>query len=886
MAHRLPLGGLLLLSTALSSPALAQNAQPAQPAEAPTEEKVEVSMSGASLAPEIVVRGRSVSNPARATPQVVAVLSTADIARAGDGDVAGALTRVTGLSVVGGGFVYVRGLGDRYSMALLNGSPLPSPEPLKRVVPLDMFPTNVVASVVVQKSFSPNYPGEFGGGVINLTTKAIPEKPYFEVGFSTSGDTFTTGKVGYTHYGSKWDWTGANWGARDVPKLLQSALTSGSLITPGANFSSAQLQALGMGLNNSATSVVQRNSSLPVNMAGDINWGAVFDVGETRLGVIATMSYSNSWHTREATQQFSGGAKLNPDVSYTAVRSDNQIVLNGMLGVGAEFGRHKVRITNLIIRDTLKLSKLAKGYDALSDSAENSVMKQETAWYEKQLINSQAVAELRFGDVSLDLRGSAASSSRKAPYERSFSYAYDKTVGDYINDLRSVNQSARISFSDLSEKVYSGAIDLAWKVPSATPLSLSAGYAYSDTKRNSSRRDFRFLPDGSLNSAAAQMRPDYLLSDYSIQTNNIFLTETSGQAGAAAFEAGLRVHGAYAQAEVQALDTVRINGGVRFEKGEQYVQPLNLFNSTDLTFLTPTRINKSYWLPALTVTWNVTDKVQWRVAGSKTVARPQFRELARQVYQDTDSDRQFFGNPFLKDSVLYNAETRLEYYMPRGQRMSAAGFYKRIDNPIETFAFIPSGSLVASFANAPKAQLYGVELDAVRNISLESLGQAFSARKLVVSANYTYSKSKIQVGAAETIILPFGVNGEVAQATAYFRNGARMTGQSDHLVNLQLGVESSDKLSQQTLMLTYASDRVTNRGPLGQVDIMERPGVKLDFVAREEVRIARLPVKLKFEARNILGTAHQEYQNDGSKRIDINTYKLGTSFSLGANIAF
>src|SRR3546814_815287 len=153
-------------------------------------------------------------------PQVVNILSAADIKRTGEGDIAGSLQRVTGLSVVSGGYVYVRGLGDRYSLALLNGSPLPSPEPLKRVVPLDIFPTSVIASTLVQKSFSANFPGEFGGGVINLTTKAIPAESYLEISGGSSANTETSGQHGYTYYGSDSDWTGFDDGSRDVPPQL------------------------------------------------------------------------------------------------------------------------------------------------------------------------------------------------------------------------------------------------------------------------------------------------------------------------------------------------------------------------------------------------------------------------------------------------------------------------------------------------------------------------------------------------------------------------------------------------------------------------------------------------------------------------------------------
>src|SRR5690348_6585065 len=165
--------GLLLLSTALTHPgvALAQDApadtaapaegpQPAadgaeQPADDTFADEQDISVPGGDV---IFVTGRVNRDPTRGSTQVLSVLSSEQIARTGEGNIAGALGRVTGLSVVGSGFVYVRGLGDRYSLALLNGSPLPSPEPLRRVVPLDLFPTGVVASSLVQKSYSVNYP--------------------------------------------------------------------------------------------------------------------------------------------------------------------------------------------------------------------------------------------------------------------------------------------------------------------------------------------------------------------------------------------------------------------------------------------------------------------------------------------------------------------------------------------------------------------------------------------------------------------------------------------------------------------------------------------------------------------------------------------------------
>src|SRR5690606_5197957 len=143
-------------------------------------EETDISIPGG----EIIVTGRRNQDITRSSSQVVNVLSAEQIARTGEGYIAGALSCVSGMSVVGKGLVYVRGLGVRYSLALLNGLPLPSPEPLSRVVPLDIFPTNVVASSLVQKTYSANFPGEFGGGVINLTTRAVPDEGFLKLSAS------------------------------------------------------------------------------------------------------------------------------------------------------------------------------------------------------------------------------------------------------------------------------------------------------------------------------------------------------------------------------------------------------------------------------------------------------------------------------------------------------------------------------------------------------------------------------------------------------------------------------------------------------------------------------------------------------------------------------
>lgn len=915
MTSRSLFGGLLLLTSALvPAAALAQTIDTATPVEgggggapaadtgdaapaaAPPGEYEGLEISGPGADPqeagEIIVTGRNIPNVIRSTPEVISVLSNADIARTGEGDIAGALQRVTGLSVVGDGFVYVRGLGERYSLALLNGSPLPSPEPLRRVVPLDIFPTSVIASSVVQKSYSVNYPGEFGGGVINLTTVSAPKKPFLKIGGSVGGDTETTFNLGYTYYGSDTDWTGFDNGTRDVPAPLQRAINSNNLIVVGPNFSEGDIKSITASLVNAPTTIIQRNNDIPVNGSLSVSGGTVYDVPgmDQQLSVIFSASWNNGWKTRGGLQQVAAGITpidgvdtLKPDVDYRFLSTENRILANGLLGFGFAFGEHKLRWTNLYIRDSLKEARIQTGTNEINVGSD-PVNISNTAWFERQLLDTQLVGEFDFGPLEIDVRGTYAQSRRESPYERTISYRYDERVGDFVNDLRTNGQFARVAFSNLVDNVYSGGLDLSYELPTAFDLTLSAGGAYLKNDRRATRRDFRYTPLDILPLEVAQERPDYLLSDFNVYTYDIVLTDISGTAGAARYEADLEVRAGYLQLEAEPVDRLRLQAGLRYEDAVQRVEPVDLFG-TGGADITPSRLANDYLLPAATLTWNFADNMQFRLHGSKTIARPQFRELAPQQYSDPETDRTYFGNQFLTDSELLNAEARFEWYFGREQRFSLAGFYKEIDRPIEAVAFQQGGTFFTTFANAPSATLKGVEVELQKYVPLTGLGGAFSDRRFVLIGNYTWSDSAIKVGPNDTTI-PVGTGGASVPAVNVFDDGTPLTGQSKHLANLQFGLENTERLSQQTLLLSYASRRVTNRGPGQQPDLVEEPGLRVDFVAREGLRLFGREAELKFEARNLLGEDYEEFQTLNGSRIDANSYDLGRSFSIGLEVTF
>ncbi|WP_354326620.1 TonB-dependent receptor domain-containing protein [Porphyrobacter sp. MBR-155] len=899
------LAGLLLLTSSLTFPGVlhaqavpvetdppAQDVLDDQTSSDDEFEQPDISVPGGG----IIVTGRRSRNPERSSTQVLSVLSEADIARTGEGDIAGALGRVSGLSLVGDGRVFVRGLGDRYSLALLNGLPLPSPEPLSRVVPLDIFPTSVISSSLVQKTYSANFPGEFGGGVINLTTKAIPTENFLDVSIGSSGDTETTFENGLTHFGSNLDTFGFDNGNRDIPTNLQAFFDSGRRVGDLTREESGAIAGQLFPLN---LVTLQKNNHLPANFSANLTGGLSFELGgDTYLGVIATAGITNTWRNRSVLSQ-AGNADLTQvfETSNTFI-TDNKILVNGLLGFGLDIGEHTVRWTSLYIRDTLKTSRLGTGNDINLGDSGFDFQRQQTAWFERQLIDTQLVAELDFGALDVDLRGGYARSEREAPFNAEFEFVRSNNPGDPFGDKFLVDIGGRlgdtnrasVAFDALKEDQYFGGIDLSYDL--FDTLTATVGYAYTDTDRRSSSRQFLpliscgpicdFLPPESQQDAITALglrRPGDIINGSTLAGFNIQLTE---QTPFPVFDAALEVNAGYGQLRWLPTDRITVDVGVRYEDGEQTVALDQSVFLEPIVGSTPTDINNDYFLPGGTVTWEAIDDLQLRLSASRTIARPQFRELVEQTYFDPESNRRYRGNPFLQDSELTNLEARAEYYLGGSDRISLAGFYKDIDNPIENFLINASGELLTSFANAPSAELYGAELDISYGVPLDGWGGLFETKQFLIFANYTFTESSISV--ADGDIAPVPGNTE-QDATQLFDNGSPLVGQSDHIANLSFGIEDTDKVQQVTMLVNYASKRVTLRGgPLP--DVVENPGITFDLVARSELQLGGLPLELSFKVRNIFGRDNFEFQELDGNRIEINTFDVGTAFSLGVKASF
>jgi TonB-dependent receptor len=314
------------------------------------------------------------------------------------------------------------------------------------------------------------------------------------------------------------------------------------------------------------------------------------------------------------------------------------------------------------------------------------------------------------------------------------------------------------------------------------------------------------------------------------------------------------------------------------------VTPRNLFVGGRVpTAAAPLETN--YFLPAATVTWNFYEDMQLRFGASKTIGRPQFRELAPQQYVDTDSDRVFIGNPFLQDTEMLNFESRYEWYFEPGEFLTAGLFYKKLDNPIEAVVNEQGATIQQTYINAPQASLYGAEIEVKKYFGLPIDAAWWGDKRLFVNVNYTYTKSEVQASAGD-FVFPLSGDGAPRPALDLIRDGTPLQGQSKHLANAQLGVESGDARTQVTLLATYVGERVSARGRPGQPDLIQYPGTLVDLVARQGVSWFGQDLTLAFEARNLFGEDYEEFQELGGGRVDVNRYELGTSFSVSVTAKF
>lgn len=795
----------------------------------------------------------------RTEKRVVEVLGAEEMGRAGDGDAAAALKRATGLTLVGGKYVYVRGLGERYSSTLLDGATLPSPEPERRVVPLDLFPTGVLSSVVVQKTWSPELPADFGGGAIALRTRRIPDEAFLQASVSLGAVLGTTLTEAPMYRGGALDFLGIDDGTRALPTGLRAAseeqlIAEGNSLT-GRGYSPAELEGFGESLQGVYTPVP---TLLPPNGSLSVAGGDRWHFGPFDAGVVGAFGYSHELsHTSALRRQLlvgSGGALEVLDEG-TLESVERNVGLGGLLGLALDGDGWELSATTLVNRVSDDETKSYAGRDG---DANTDIRVTRLRWVERMLHSERLAGahELPLFDSVLEWRYAYSLASRAEPDERETRYDLDPSSGVYLlSDRPEGNQRL---FSDLADHNHDAAVQ--WNVPVSfsddVKLATRSGLGVVLKSRTVDTRRYKLLHKGArTGDAALRAKPaEEIFSADNIAPDAFQLGETTRKTDNYGGDA--MVGSAFVSADLDLPWHLALSGGARLEAAHVAVSTFEIFNAGATPSLAT--FETVDVLPALALSWGFADDMQVRAAGSLTVARPEMRELSPAIYTDVTGGRSRFGNPELSPTSIAHLDLRWEWY-PKTDTgtdlVSVAAFAKHFEKPVETV--ITSGAdMAVTYANAPSADDLGLE-----------------------------AEGRFGFGALHPFLAPFFVGGNGAllwsrvqlpdAGTATSRERA-LEGQSPWVANASLGYDDEDLGLSGTVLYNVFGPRIREVGALGAPDVIEEPFHQLDLVVGWQ-----LPggLALSAKAQNLLDGTMTMTQGD----MVIEELRRGRAFTLSCS---
>lgn len=762
----------------------------------------------------------------RSSSAVADILGAEQISRAGDSDAAGALKRVTGLTLVDGKFVYVRGLGERYSSVVLNGAQIPSPDPTRRVVPLDLFPTEILAGILVQKTYSADMPGEFGGGTIQLRTRGVPESRLLRGNLGLGYAQGTTGDDGLRYTGGERDWSGFDDGTRAAPA---------GLLGPSLPTEAAALEALGEDLADPGWALQSRqlgpNGSSGFTLGDDFN----FADSDWRLGYIGSFRYSHSWDSRsEQRRGFStlASGQLVPLFEFQRDKTERAIDSGLFLSAGLAIGeQHAVTATAFQVRQTVDQAQIDDGLQ----SSGNIERQFKIEWVENELTTRQLGGEHSLpalGNLALSWQYTDSSAGRVAPNVREYNFSLDE--GD---DAFYYNGQNFIRFDVLDDGAEQGRLDLRWpwQLGAAATLTLQAGVDRVERQRDSSIQRYAYRGG----------RPNGLTSiDQVLTPDNIFQRGSQGlrlqrsTQATDAYSAAQVLQASYLATDLQWGDW-RGYLGLRQEANDQEVRTQPLFSASAQPVIG--RIDAVDRLPAAALTWAYSAAAQLRLGYSETVSRPDFRELSEAPFIDPLLDIRVQGNPNLRPAEIESRDLRWEYYFSPSESLSVAYFEKDFRQPIELVRVPASGELLG-IRNADTAQNRGIEIDYYRSFAgMERLGwlpawlSKLPWEDLFLGANYARIDSEIDLG-----------SNRGTQTNAQ----RPLQGQSPYVVNLSLSYLPVDAGIEASLLYNLSGARISQVGDSGLPDIYEQPFDQLDFTLSSALPWDGWKAKLRL--RNLL----------------------------------
>ncbi len=820
---------------------------------------VETDADQTSVEGQLLVRKRSAN--------VGDAVGAKEMTRNGSSNAAQAASRLVGANVVGGRFVFVRGLGQRYTNALLNGAPLPSPEPDQATVPLDLFPAGALDSLTIVKTFTPDLPANFAGGTLQLRTKTLPKDLLLELSLGGSYNTAATFRDRLAYPGSRTDWLGIDSGARQLP----SGLPAYKLIRLGSRGDGSRVQGdelehWGQRLNSPMSTTT---AFTPPNGTGALTVGKTFSLGgERKLGTLAALSYGRHFEVRRGerlrTYGLDGG-------------TGNLRLLND---VSAESGTEKIRwgafgsaTVDFNPRNTLELVALR------SHSSEDMAREAEGFYEDRQgIVHS---TELRFVSRTLDfvaLRGehglgalelawtlSLSGAEREEPDRRTAVF----TLGNAGYSFKDGTDSGQHFFAAQSEATKGGSLDITHVLREGpTGLKLKWGGMVSLKDREFDARRFAFR-DKTGSADASQMLcpttawdpacPEHVFTRENIQSGALRLEESTRENDA--FTATQQVYAGYVMTDAQLSESLRAILGIRYEHTDQRLRSFDPYAPE--TTPVESQQDSGDPLPAAALVLTPSAWFNARLSYGKTLARPELRELAPFAFTDYFGSRPIQGNPDLSLTTIHNYDLRVEVF-PSAKEVVALGlFYKHFDAPVERIIKAAAQDGIVTYMNAEAADLWGAELEA-----REALPAPFE--RLQAVANLTLARSSVTLGREET---SFMTTRERALAN-----------QAPFIVNAALDYEDPDLGLSARATYGISGKTITDVGTEGLPDVYAQPHSELGLVVSKRLGEH---FTLKATASNILDSPIVSTQ--GPEHTDGNVvrqYTTGADYGLTLSCAY
>lgn len=844
---------------------------------------------------EVFVLGEFVPQEKRDTSEISNVLNAEDLNFVPETNVGAALSRVAGLSLVGGKFVYVRGLGERYSSTLMNRARISSPVPFQRSVPLDIVPNNIVKSLLIQKTYSAEFPGDFSGGVVDIRTKTTPEEDYLNLKLGIGGNSKTTNGDGLTYRGGDKDNWGYDDGTRAIPSNVQALTTTEfdeTVFPERAN--------LGASFYNRWNI---REDTMDPFYTGEAEFGKRLEFSNDMvLGFIGNYKYSNRWiNTIKDLRRYEftgvdGGS--NQTVAYERFITTQHIDISAFGSIGLELDENNSIAFNATrLKQSTDQVQQDRGLSSEDNVANGTPVESYLLQWTENQIESYQLGGSHYlptlNDALIEWRAVNGSGKRDAPDTRSYTYAEGNSGfmemvtsnSQAAGDLRDVYQAPERNYSKLRDNIDEYGLD------GELPFTLfgidsvvSAGLSDYERRRRSSDRLFRF----DITSAAPSWLPlaipnqvfaaDSWVNQYvSIRD---FTNSAANASGIYPFANSLeKIEAYYLSLDSQVLPTVRVQLGLREEDTtiEADAWGGNIERGT------VNKVERDYndTLPALSVTWEFIENMQLRGAYSETVNRPSLLEVTGSTLRNPDDQNLYRGNVFLEPADLTNYDLRWEWYFGNADEMSLGAFYKEFDNPIELAKIQAQGDIYTWF-NADKAELKGLEYDLRKELPLATwfdLDPMWDGFNLGFNVSYIDSEVTL-LGAGETAAdIPLTGGRQIA---SLYSNERKMTGQSDWLGNILLSYVDYDLGITGSILYNYTDERIVLVGDNNAPDIIEEGRGVVDLLFKYDFAWRQSDLQLEAKAGNIFDTKIEWTQGG----LTYENWQPGINYSVSLRISF